>query len=614
MSSQNGHRNESGRRPIELIYIESSGSDDDSEDEEDRNVSVVSPADIRSNSAPQAEDEDISATATNENQAAKTEDSDTCSDDDCNGDENITHSLDDQTQGSGNDIGRNENLINIENDIVADQDDDNDGGSYDENPSSNATGSNDDMVDGIDPSNVNSTSSDDDTSDGEESGDDEDDGNWTRIFPEAVAEYSDKNIVLFEKIVPPPELPMFAVTVDLDSIYTVFETLADLTMEVGNKVEFSIPANTSINTASTSSRFAVDVSNLPTPTLISGVPGKVIPMEFFPNVQIATVLLKEVGITLHISIFDMGVKSARKSGRFQMKELAVINASLNLASELSKRHSTENSGIIAKKFNAWKRVSTPVGKKKWQKTFRSFEKTNLSPDMMAVFSSNFQVALNHIAENTNTYQFYMPRYTGFHYESVEDSPISRQGMVEYAQQLRMSMVFVANAAGTKGLFDRPTFCKTVEFTEDFQNEFMQKLEENKTTFLCELNKVSSQEELTPAMISKGLPIESIYCMECFDDIFPGFEDTVVEEYQEVVDELSGRLYSVIQSALSCEGNSDHLWNFDFGSEFFSPVDKGTILINLENTYTALEEIMSKRYVCFSLLFFLMSSGKNPFIS
>ena len=101
------------------------------------------------------------------------------------------------------------------------------------------------------------------------------------IFPVSIRQVQEqRNFLLnYRNMVPPPILPGFKATIDVDSIYSIFTSLEDLTNAVGKKVDFSIPHNTNRLSACTSSRYKVDLRALPNPPLVRGVRPKSIPLE-----------------------------------------------------------------------------------------------------------------------------------------------------------------------------------------------------------------------------------------------------------------------------------------------------------------------------------------------
>lgn len=399
------------------------------------------------------------------------------------------------------------------------------------------------------------------------------------------------------EVVPKPAIPIFHVSMDIDSIYGTFTELDALVDALGPKTEYGISTNTSHLSSTTSSRFSMNVSALDDPPLLCGSIPSSVPLEWFPNIRIATCVLKEFGVTLHIHLFDTGVRNLRKSGKFRHKEVAVVNAAINIAFAMAVRFSEDRTSD--KRFSAMKRVRTPVGSADWKPFFKTSYTNHLTPDMMKSFSTFFKLALQNIANNSDAYQFWTPLRTGMVFQDESDNHISRESMVEYAKSLEKNCLFVFSAAGTKQVFDKDRYRTKLEQTDEQKQVCRDIFDNNKECFLMEKFGYDDPSEIRPG---DSIDITEIHNLPSFGVYFPNYTRDFMAEMGKKIDELSGKLYHDFRKAIGRDTpgseaqdghRNGHLVNIDMGAEFYTE-GVHTLLLHTSNSSNALSRALDAR--------------------
>ncbi len=126
------------------------------------------------------------------------------------------------------------------------------------------------------------------------------------------------------------------VSIDCDSIYGHFNNWDDLDDLFGESAIYRLSSTSSRITATTKSRYSVDVSLIEEESIfIRNNIAKLIPMYMFPNIRFCKLMVGN--FELYVNLFFLGPTSVQKSGKFTNVMLATFNMALNMARIEGKR-------------------------------------------------------------------------------------------------------------------------------------------------------------------------------------------------------------------------------------------------------------------------------------
>lgn len=430
----------------------------------------------------------------------------------------------------------------------------------------------------------------------EESSSDDSSAQPPNIFPKACLDESIALMPYNHACKPPTHVPKLNFKIDCDSIYSASTSYRDLIVALGAYSEFSMPMNTNQWKVAFSSRFSFHLSCLPEIPCINGSPANNAKAEMFPNVHIGSCFLKKIGVQLQIYIFDVGVRNLRKSGMFTVKELAVINAAMNMSVCIC---SSENGPdeFWTKKFNSIRRVVTPIGPREWASRFKTLETNQLNPTMMSAFARNFHVALDIISrDESNVYNFHS---TWFHGMNLPDnnSPVSRPEMVAYAASLKKNCIFIASAAGTKAIFDRPDYVHHFVGSPEILEKTKKQFKDNYADILEEYKEVKGFDPSSNLSVQELDEMKStLFDLPSFSQFFPDYYADVEEEMAEVYQRYVSKIYKEVRDAIGkneSSSDSDILFYVDIAVEGFGGNGQ-SFFLHTENSYQTLRNLMKIR--------------------
>lgn len=387
---------------------------------------------------------------------------------------------------------------------------------------------------------------------------------------------------------------------DIDSIYSHSRHLSDLLRSFGSFSIFSIKANIDPNRKAYSSRFFVDCTGLTKNIFIGSNKAKRVPLQWFPNIEIAKLYLPGIHRPASIYFHCLKVNYIKKNQRFSKIDVAVINSSLNLARVLGISKFKTNLGIQSS-FHDFYPIEANFGEES-KKT--QINETNDFPRESALkFAECFEDALNKIANgddeigNFHEFDFHRVRSN----ETVE---FSRADFVNAAKELRDGCLITASMAGVKQYFHHSEFQTFLERNQDYLDQYQDEFDNNKQQLVEIVNNYISethQGEGPPTLLPAdggNLTINKLKKIpySLIEDIFPSFHDDIQREYESTVnsilDKLHLHLFKMFKMHEDDAGVAEPRPNdiyFDIGVEIRFQMDM-SCLINLDESDTELKRV------------------------
>lgn len=252
-----------------------------------------------------------------------------------------------------------------------------------------------------------------------------------------------------------PKHPIYYVKADIDSIYGFNSSFENLIQDFSNPDSMLVMKSTTCSTRSLlGSRFFIDTRKLGTKPTIRGKNANKIGLEKFPSLEIG-----QLSIGLHrplsLHLVNLSATKIFKTNMFTKKQMAVVNAALNIAREKSiSYYHSENRFDIEKDFLDFHPFKSCYGNKSNKTATRDFNE--LTAEETIVFARNVQEAIKTMAEdNIQDFLFYKREY--HQVRSDEHFQITRGEMVEIAQELHEGAVFVASISGIKKYFNKEIY-------------------------------------------------------------------------------------------------------------------------------------------------------------
>ena len=259
----------------------------------------------------------------------------------------------------------------------------------------------------------------------------------------------------------PSTLPKILVGADIDSIYTFNSSLFKLVESCGEKCRFTMPNITRHQSADTGTRFCVNSDLCETKPFIRGGEAKTVPLNWFPNVKIATVQIGHpFHSQLHIQLYFLGVDGLHSNTYFTQERLGVVNAMFTMAA-ISILDDPDFDRSIKRQLARFYNLETLVGSRKWTGARTSFS-NSLTPSAMRALALKSTEVLELMATNDEATAFEMPFFNGIQPEDKREKTLNREAMVKFAQELQKSMCFTASMAGCKGSFADEHFLRKIE--------------------------------------------------------------------------------------------------------------------------------------------------------
>lgn len=327
----------------------------------------------------------------------------------------------------------------------------------------------------------------------------------------------DKHVII------PPNLPKLFLMADVDSIYGYGKSLSEIKNKLGEKTKFEFKSLTASFTNDAGSRFAINCDSVEDPPFVRNQAAKTVPMNWYPNMNIGVCLLKELNVKVFIQIYNLKVSGFTKVAHFSTQQIAVVNAMLNMAREVSINDCEGEPGIQMELQNMYP-FETKVGDTAWQAYLHKFE-NYLSSRAMDFFAVNVDHALKYIAapdsgdpdiakfEGIN---FWESQYHQIKFK-VSDSrteSVSKESMTEFACELKKGILFTFCAAGVKNVFDGdPQYCRELKMTATDHTKYSQEWQAMMRDYVSSLRQavLETSDDYTNA---NDVPSEAIE----FDDV------------------------------------------------------------------------------------------------
>ena len=275
------------------------------------------------------------------------------------------------------------------------------------------------------------------------------------VFPTCINEAN--KLHTFQDMFTPEETPRIMMKGDIDSVYTFSESLPQIVVACG-KNHWTLPSITSSSSADTGSRFAVNSELCENPAFVRGGQTKTIPLNWFPNIKIATVQIGDWGHDMHIQLYYLGVEKYTGNGYFNTVMMAVTNAMFNIARCLSLEYEDQS---VLPALRRFENLETIVGRRKWTAN-KSGVKNRLSPSAMYSLAQGTEKALGMIADNVAEIKFDDPFFNGIQPEDNREKSVDRAQMVKFAKRWQNHFLVTASLAGCKGYFTDRKFQRWIE--------------------------------------------------------------------------------------------------------------------------------------------------------
>ena len=236
-------------------------------------------------------------------------------------------------------------------------------------------------------------------------------------------------------------------SIDCDSIYGVNHQFDNLIELFGRSASYTLNSLSNSLSATTSSRFVVDTTQLKTPIFVNHSVAKKVQMQLFPNIKFCTVQARD--ITYHVHLFFLGSDTTKKNPYFSHKMLAVVNAALNFA-RLCLPQDAGVTDTIRQSFSRLTPFHSTVNRNLAFPNHYGY----LDQDAMKVFVQRFFEGLWGLKSRQTTLgRSDVFSLTGMNFgQETEQVPFTLLDMADFAEELFNHHCFAFSAAGIKSLF------------------------------------------------------------------------------------------------------------------------------------------------------------------
>ena len=408
-----------------------------------------------------------------------------------------------------------------------------------------------------------------------------------------------------------PDFPNFHMKVDVDSVYAYNKSLEDLLRDCGSETSvLMMPSITVHSRTANGSRFFVDTRYLADKPLIRGSPARKVGMEKFPNVYLGKLTFPRFHRPLDIYLFNIAAMRVSKVAMFTKVEMAVINAALNMARELSKIDSCDKQ-YLEKSFMDFHTFKSCYGDNNSKAATNDVNE--MTTEEMTLFSSKFMCALAMIAGDDNA-QLQFWRKTYHQIRSDKEFTVGRREMVEAAKELSKGAMYVATLPGVKKGFNLKDYQRDSTPPSEFQEAYKATLLENEEMLVKEANdllleehEVDDLDELPEGVLpftsrtnhqnddnpnTRELNIKDINSSFPSYEILFGidYEDDKKKHYNNTLDELTIKVDSHLKLAFPVRLDRTTSIFFDVGVEVRLRTNTGnqgnnSLLLNVDKAYT-----------------------------
>jgi hypothetical protein len=244
---------------------------------------------------------------------------------------------------------------------------------------------------------------------------------------------------------------------DIDSVCTFADDLATIVDACGSN-PWKLLSTTSPASADTGSRFCVNSELCESPAFVRGEETKTVPLNWFPNIKIATVPVGAWGYEVHIHLYFLGVEKFTANAYMTHVMTGVVNAMFNIARMCAVLTSSDPTDI--QEMQRFDNLETLVGRKKWTR-HKLGKKNHLSARAMRELAVQAQTALDFIAGDHPGFEFEQPFLNGIQPEDKRENTLERHEMVKVAKRLKNAMVFTASLAGCKDHFTQEQYQESI---------------------------------------------------------------------------------------------------------------------------------------------------------
>jgi len=403
-------------------------------------------------------------------------------------------------------------------------------------------------------------------------------------FPPSVS--GDKILFQMQDLFSPDDSPQIQVEGDIDSVHRVFHSLEDTVAAIGERM-WHIPSVTTPLSADTGSRFKVNSENCNIPAFVRGEASSTVPLNWFPNIRLATVPIAEWGCEFHIQLYFLGSEKLVTNHPFPQLWMGVVNAMFNLArTSLVIPTPNEEAGTegplssIAKELMRCQPLETPVGNKGWRAN-KSGVDNRLSAKAMKQLAPTMITVLRLIASNNIHLKFEDPAVNGIQFEDSYETSLDRTEMVAFAKKLMNNIAFTATIAGCKQHFCQPKCCKKLDPLPASKHiKMMKQMSKDELKVICtRINERHGThfdcEEFDPDVHDECEDLPSL--QECGNKYFPTIVgvwlDDINVAIKNAMDEVHHdcvasfhQTFKPNEPASEAEAPSS-MWHIDIGTEF-----------------------------------------------
>jgi len=403
-------------------------------------------------------------------------------------------------------------------------------------------------------------------------------------FPPSVS--GNKTLFQMQDMFSPDHSPQIQVEGDIDSVYRVFHSLEDTVAATGDRM-WHIRSVTTPLSADTGSRFKVNSENCKMPAFVRGEASSTVPLNWFPNIRLATVPVAEWGCEFHIQLYFLGSEKLVTNHPFPQLWMGVVNAMFNLArTSLVIPTPNEEAGpegplsSVAKELMRCQPLETPVGNKGWRANKSGID-NRLSAKAMKQLAPTMSTVLCLIASNNIHLKFEDPAVNGILFEDSYETSLDRTEMVAFAKKLMNNIAFTATIAGCKQHFCQPKYCKKLDPlpTSKYMKMMKQMPKGQLKEILTQINARHEThfdcEELDPDVDDdcEDLPSLEKYGNDYFPTIVSVWLDDMNVAIKNAMDKLHHdclasfhQTFKPNEQASEAEDPSS-MWHVDFGTEF-----------------------------------------------
>ena len=402
---------------------------------------------------------------------------------------------------------------------------------------------------------------------------------------------------------------------DIDSIYSYNRSLVGLIETfkgpLGNDSDSMLMLKSKINPIKRAkgSRFFVDTTSLSDPPTVSGVSANKVGLERFASIELGTF---SIGMHRPLTIYlvNLGVSCIYKETMFSKIEVAVVNASLNIARMLCKEDCLQDiENKIESPFLDFFSFKTCYGTSMDKAVPNEYN--DIPFEDARLFCINFERALSIIAEGrTHRFDFTHQQYHGIK-QSDGAYEADRQQMQNFALELKKGCVFMASLSGIKKFFNRSKFTITrSKSSPAFKQMLRDIVLENEVDLVEEANQLLLEEygeddeenlpDTDPPFVCSNEEGRTLDYTD-INDRFPSFSRLFLDKWKEYIkedftnnlNELCDKLHNYFGRVFGLNPRDEDIF-FDIGIEIRL---KGTnsLLIQVDHAAPVMQTVANERY-------------------